>query len=257
MWIFNGWWRIVSLNMRIRLVARGTFQRQKTCCEPEQRRLVYTKRDSQWDRWAYSQSLCCKDLVALLIWDSMFDVGGQRSERKKWIHCFENVTSIIFCVALSEYDQVLLEESSQVGTRTTGTQVLANRSRTEWWRVLFFSIRSWTRGGSCERVSFFSSIKSTCSDKSLDDLRWAITFPTILAEMISIEHPNIFYGGLTKSIAPILIFTHSEPILITFVWWMLTKDSLTQATDTGNIRLVFGAVKETILQNALKDSGIL
>jgi len=46
----------------------------------------------------------------------MFDVGGQRSERKKWIHCFENVTSIIFCVALSEYDQVLLEESSQVGT---------------------------------------------------------------------------------------------------------------------------------------------
>lgn len=44
----------------------------------------------------------------------MFDVGGQRSERKKWIHCFENVTSIIFCVALSEYDQVLLEECSQV-----------------------------------------------------------------------------------------------------------------------------------------------
>ena len=32
---------------------------------------------------------------------------------------------------------------------------------------------------------------------------------------------------------------------------------LTQATDTGNIRLVFAAVKETILQNALKDSGIL
>lgn len=41
----------------------------------------------------------------------MFDVGGQRSERKKWIHCFENVTSIIFCVALSEYDQMLLEEN--------------------------------------------------------------------------------------------------------------------------------------------------
>ncbi|CDH56285.1 guanine nucleotide-binding protein alpha-3subunit [Lichtheimia corymbifera JMRC:FSU:9682] len=43
----------------------------------------------------------------------MFDVGGQRSERKKWIHCFESVTSIIFCVALSEYDQVLQEESKQ------------------------------------------------------------------------------------------------------------------------------------------------
>ena len=43
----------------------------------------------------------------------MFDVGGQRSERKKWIHCFESVTSIIFCTALSEYDQVLLEEKNQ------------------------------------------------------------------------------------------------------------------------------------------------
>lgn len=39
----------------------------------------------------------------------MVDVGGQRSERRKWIHCFENVTSIIFLVALSEYDQVLAE----------------------------------------------------------------------------------------------------------------------------------------------------
>ena len=52
--------------------------------------------------------------MILTVTSSMFDVGGQRSERKKWIHCFENVTSIIFCVALSEYDQVLLEESNQV-----------------------------------------------------------------------------------------------------------------------------------------------
>jgi guanine nucleotide-binding protein G(i) subunit alpha len=61
----------------------------------------------------------------------MFDVGGQRSERKKWIHCFENVTSIIFCVALSEYDQVLLEESSQVGA-TTDSEV---QWLTRWYRT--------------------------------------------------------------------------------------------------------------------------
>ena len=47
----------------------------------------------------------------------MFDVGGQRSERNKWIHCFESVTSIIFCTAISEYDdQRLLEEKSQVSS---------------------------------------------------------------------------------------------------------------------------------------------
>ncbi|GAA6011675.1 hypothetical protein JCM10207_004204 [Rhodosporidiobolus poonsookiae] len=41
----------------------------------------------------------------------IFDVGGQRSERKKWIHCFESVTSILFLVAISGYDQVLIEDS--------------------------------------------------------------------------------------------------------------------------------------------------
>ena len=45
----------------------------------------------------------------------MVDVGGQRSERRKWIHCFENVTSIMFLNALSEYDQVLVESDSEVG----------------------------------------------------------------------------------------------------------------------------------------------
>ena len=40
----------------------------------------------------------------------LFDVGGQRSERKKWIHCFESVTAVLFLVAISGYDQCLLED---------------------------------------------------------------------------------------------------------------------------------------------------
>uniref|UniRef100_A0AAA9TSV9 G protein subunit alpha 15 n=1 Tax=Bos taurus TaxID=9913 RepID=A0AAA9TSV9_BOVIN len=40
------------------------------------------------------------------------DVGGQKSERKKWIHCFENVIALIYLASLSEYDQCL-EENNQ------------------------------------------------------------------------------------------------------------------------------------------------
>lgn len=44
----------------------------------------------------------------------MFDVGGQRSERKKWIHCFENVNALMFLVAISGYDQCLAEDKDGV-----------------------------------------------------------------------------------------------------------------------------------------------
>lgn len=54
-----------------------------------------------------SQSLRLNLVVLIfVIFFRMFDVGGQRSERKKWIHCFEGVTAIIFCVALSGNDQI-------------------------------------------------------------------------------------------------------------------------------------------------------
>lgn len=33
------------------------------------------------------------------------DVGGQRSERRKWIHCFDDVKAIIFLEGLSGYNQ--------------------------------------------------------------------------------------------------------------------------------------------------------
>ncbi|GAB1600992.1 guanine nucleotide-binding protein subunit alpha-13-like isoform X2 [Argonauta hians] len=38
------------------------------------------------------------------------DVGGQRSQRPKWYKCFDDVTSILFLVSSSEYDQVLQED---------------------------------------------------------------------------------------------------------------------------------------------------
>ena len=44
-------------------------------------------------------------------------LGGQRTERRKWIHCFDNVTAILYVISLSEYDQVI-EEDSKVNRMT-------------------------------------------------------------------------------------------------------------------------------------------
>ena len=54
----------------------------------------------------------------------LVDVGGQRSERKKWIHCFEGVTAIVFCVALSAYDLLLAEDEEMVRWHFSGSAEL-------------------------------------------------------------------------------------------------------------------------------------
>ena len=38
----------------------------------------------------------------------MLDVGGQRNERKKWIHCFENVTAVCCCHTTSPHHHTVL-----------------------------------------------------------------------------------------------------------------------------------------------------
>ncbi|XP_037467327.1 guanine nucleotide-binding protein alpha-1 subunit-like [Triticum dicoccoides] len=42
----------------------------------------------------------------------LYDVGGQRNERRKWIHLFEGVDAVIFCAAISEYCQLLFEDET-------------------------------------------------------------------------------------------------------------------------------------------------
>ncbi|KAL7754467.1 Guanine nucleotide-binding protein alpha-2 subunit [Sorochytrium milnesiophthora] len=155
----------------------------------------------------------------------MFDVGGQRSERKKWIHCFEAVTSIIFCVALSEYDQTLLEDANQ------------NRM--------------------AESLVLFDSVINS---------RWFLRTSIILF----LNKVDLFKDKLTK--VPLSKYFEDyqggEDLnkAAKFVWYKFTLlnraklkiyPHMTCATDTSNIRLVFAAVRDTILANALKDSGIL
>jgi len=155
----------------------------------------------------------------------MFDVGGQRSERKKWIHCFESVTSIIFCTALSEYDQVLLEESKT--NRMAESLVLFESVINSRWFlrtsiILFLN-----------KIDVFKS--------KLPKVPLEKYFPEYTAGPdINKAAKYILWRFMQANRARLSVYPH-----------------LTQATDTTNIRLVFAAVKETILQNALKDSGIL
>lgn len=43
----------------------------------------------------------------------LFDVGGQRSERRKWIHVFDSVHVVLFLAAISAYDYVLFEDRDE------------------------------------------------------------------------------------------------------------------------------------------------
>ncbi|PNS16988.1 hypothetical protein CAC42_4952 [Sphaceloma murrayae] len=155
----------------------------------------------------------------------MFDVGGQRSERKKWIHCFENVTSIIFCVALSEYDQVLLEASDQ--NRMMESLVLFDSVVNSRWFMRTSIILFLNKVDLFRQKLGKSPLSKYFPDYSGgDDVNRAAKYLLWRFNQVNRAHLNLY-------------------------------PHLTQATDTSNIRLVFAAVKETILQNALKDSGIL
>jgi hypothetical protein len=51
----------------------------------------------------------------------MVDVGGQKSEQKKWIHCFDNVKMLLFVASLADYDLSLEEEPTTVRSVELGS----------------------------------------------------------------------------------------------------------------------------------------
>lgn len=63
----------------------------------------------------------------------MFDVGGQREERRKWIQCFNDVTAIIFVAACSSYNMVLREDPSQNRVKES-LELLASIWNNRWLR---------------------------------------------------------------------------------------------------------------------------
>ena len=44
----------------------------------------------------------------------MIDVGGQRNERRKWLHALSDAKALVWTAGLSEYQQVLYEDPSKI-----------------------------------------------------------------------------------------------------------------------------------------------
>jgi len=63
---------------------------------------------------------------------SVVDVGGQRSERRKWIHCFQDVTAVLFCVDLSGYDRKLFEDET-VNRMHESLQLFRDIANGDWF----------------------------------------------------------------------------------------------------------------------------
>ncbi|RPA84989.1 guanine nucleotide binding protein, alpha subunit [Ascobolus immersus RN42] len=49
----------------------------------------------------------------------ILDVGGIKGDRRKWLHCFENVNAILFICSLSGYDEFLINEPGPPSTFPT------------------------------------------------------------------------------------------------------------------------------------------
>lgn len=69
------------------------------------------------------------------------DVGGQRSERRKWINCFENVTSLLFVTSLSDYDLTMSPEE----LKATNSLHLGEINRMKDSLDLFNTIINWKK----------------------------------------------------------------------------------------------------------------
>jgi len=159
------------------------------------------------------------------------DVGGQRNERRKWIHCFEDVTAVMYLAAISEYDQLLYEDEK------------ANR--------MLESIKVF--GDICNN-QFFHNVsmilflnKIDLFHEKIDKVPLTFCFPEFKAE----QQPGTDeYENECKN------YIRSK-----FVDVRKRKDKdiyvhFTQATDTQNVEQVFDDCRKIILKENLRRLGL-
>ena len=156
----------------------------------------------------------------------MVDVGGQRSERKKWMHCFQEVTAVIFCVALSEYD-LKLQEDDTTNRMMESLKLFKEICNSKWFTdtsmILFLN----------KKDLFAEKIKKV-------DLKTA--FPEYSG--------GLDYQAAVDFIRDKFVAQNENPSKNIY-------PQVTCATDTDNVHVVFNAVKDTILRKALDSAGII
>eukprot|EP01098_Paradermamoeba_levis_P015746 TRINITY_DN8153_c0_g1_i2.p1 TRINITY_DN8153_c0_g1~~TRINITY_DN8153_c0_g1_i2.p1 ORF type:complete len:346 (-),score=98.98 TRINITY_DN8153_c0_g1_i2:201-1238(-) len=154
----------------------------------------------------------------------LVDVGGQRAERRKWMGCFDGVTAVIFCLALSEYDLKLAEDNSTNRMKESFKifEELVNRYFPETTIVVFLN-------------------KSDLFQEKITKVPLSICFPEYTGKnefQPAAEYIRERLISLDKN-DPDRIFPH-----------------VTCATDTEQVRFVFSVIKDTLLSANLKKMGL-
>lgn len=160
----------------------------------------------------------------------MYDVGGQRSERRKWIDCFDSVDAVIFVAALSEYDQNLVE------AKRTNRMVEALE--------LFRSISN-NSAFADTSIMLFLNKKDLFAEKLLtSDIVDQKSFSDYFGPKKDFDHGVQYF--IEKFKECLMDDEYSENFI-----------HVTMATDTNNMEFVLEASKTIIMNENLKRSGFL
>mmetsp|Transcript_10889 Transcript_10889/g.13166 ORF Transcript_10889/g.13166 Transcript_10889/m.13166 type:complete len:353 (+) Transcript_10889:11-1069(+) len=158
----------------------------------------------------------------------MYDVGGQKSERKKWANCFDTVNAVMFVAALSEYDHTMFEDESE------------NRMNDA------INLFKWV----CEQSAFSkSSILLFLNKKDL--FMEKIKVKSIESVPCFNDYkgkPNDFEDGVEYFKTKFLEQTKNDLITV--------YPHVTCATDSGVVQFVFDSCKDIILKDALGSVGL-
>lgn len=173
----------------------------------------------------------------------LIDVGGQRKERRKWIHCFEHVTSIIFLSALSEYDLVLQENCTQLGALKEGLEKGENRMEESLHLFRTIICYPWFQRASIiiflNKTDVFEE-KILCSN--LSDY-----FPEYQGDPHNALEARDFILAMFRDNNRLVENEQPKPIYSHF----------TCATDTENILFVFNSVRDHILHTHLREFNLV